>query len=333
VGLGKMGLFHAVLLGTIPGVRLVAAADANPALARPARSMGLTVPIFRSVDELLTSRPLDAVIVCTPTVTHYPIARACLERGVAVLVEKPLAEDARRAQELAALARAAGVVHAVGYHLAASPVFERARALLAGGVLGPPRGYRAWLRHAEVLGPKTGWMFDRARSGGGLVRNTGCHLVFLLDWLFGSPARVAARTESIHSRDIEDAMVATFDYPSGLTGRIEASWSVPGKPVMEVELEVEGERGRLRVGGSELVLEATNGTARRIHASELAEEGIYDLAPEAAGAAYYRQDRDFVEACRAGRPTRAPFELAARAERAIDAIYRSAAQGRPVLVE
>ncbi len=330
VGLGKMGLFHAVLLGTIPGARLVAAADSNPALARPARSMGLAIPIFRSVEALLDARGVDAVVVCTPTVTHDAIARACLDRGVHVLVEKPLAEDAGRAGALAARAVEAGVVHAVGYHLAASPLFERARALLAEGVLGPLHSYRAWVRHAEVLGPgKKGWMFDRARAGGGLVRNTACHLVFLLDGLFGSPARVDARTTAIHSTDIEDAMTASFTYDSGLTGRVEASWSVPGKPVMEVEIEVTGERGTLTVGGTEIVL-ALAGGRRRIHASELALEGIYDLAPEAAGAAYYRQDREFVEACLSGGPTRTPFPLAARAERAIDAIYRSAACGEPV---
>jgi predicted dehydrogenase/nucleoside-diphosphate-sugar epimerase len=338
VGLGKMGLFHAALLGTIPGVRLVAAADTNPGLAGPARSMGFAVPVFGSVEELLRRRRPDALIVCTPTVTHYPIVRAALASGVHVLVEKPLAEDAERARELAAAAAGAGVVHAVGYHLAASPVFEQARALLAAGVLGPVLGYRASLRHGEVLGPKTGWVFDPARAGGGVVRSTACHLIFLLEWFFGSPSRIEARTEAIHSRRIEDAASARFSYPSGLAGTFEASWSVPGTPLMEVEIEVEGERGRLRVGGNDITLELTAPAPpfpagrHRIHASDLVQEGVYDLAPEAAGAAYYRQDQEFVAACLGGGPTRTPFDLAARAERAIDAIYRSAATAQPVPV-
>jgi predicted dehydrogenase len=335
VGLGKMGLFHAALLGTIPGARLVGAAEANPGLAGPARSMGLAVPIVRSVDALLDAGSADAVVVCTPTVTHYPIVRACLERGVHVLVEKPLAEDAGRADDLARRATAAGLVHAVGYHLASSPLFERLRGLLGGGVLGRLTGYRAWLRHGEVLGPKTGWMFDRAQAGGGFVRNTGSHLIFLLEWLLGTPARVDARTRAVHSRDIEDALAATFEYHGGFTGRIEASWSVPGKPVMEVELELDGERGRARIAGPDLVLDLDAPAAglpagrSRIHASDVLQEGVFDLAPEAAGAAYYRQDQAFVEACLTGVPARTPFDMAARAERAIDAVYRSAERGAP----
>jgi predicted dehydrogenase/nucleoside-diphosphate-sugar epimerase len=337
VGLGKMGLFHAALLGTIPGARLVAAAEANPRLCGPARSMGLAVPMFRSVESLLEAR-VDAVVVCTPTVTHYGIVKACLDRGVHVLVEKPLAEDASRADELARRAAESGLVHAVGYHLASSPLFERLRGLLADGLLGRLTGYRGWLRHAEVLGPKTGWMFDRTQAGGGFVRNTGSHLIFLLEWLFGTPARVDARTTAVHSRDIEDAVTATFEYGGGLAGRIDASWSIPGKPVMEVELEVEGERGRARIAGPDLLLDLSAPAAgfpagrSRIHASDVLREGAFDLAPEAAGAAYWCQDQAFVEACLSGAPTRTPFAMAARAERAIDAIYRSSERGAPVQV-
>jgi predicted dehydrogenase len=300
--------------------------------------MGLLAPFFATPEALLAARPVDAVLICTPTFAHGEGVQACLERGVHVLVEKPLAEAAPRAGELARLAAEAGVVHAVGYHLAYSPVFERARDLLAAGVLGRLSGYRSSLQHAEVLGPKRGWMFDRRKAGGGLVRNTASHLIFLLEWFFGTPARVSARTTSVHSTTIEDAVSATLEYPSGLVGAIEASWSVPGKAIMEVEIEVTGEFGRLAVGGSNIWLDLAGDSPRlapgrhRIHASDIPTGGVYDLAPEAGGAAYYRQDRGFVEAClRRGTP-RTPFDAAARAERVIDAIYASAEQGRGSLV-
>jgi len=152
IGLGKMGLFHAALLRTIPNVRVVAAADSNPALETIVRSMGLQVQFFHSLEELLAGRRVEAVLICTPTFAHYAGVRACLERGVHVLVEKPLTEAADRSRELEELAARAGVVHAVGYHLAYNPIFERARAMLAAGVLGEVRAYRSTLHHAEVLG-------------------------------------------------------------------------------------------------------------------------------------------------------------------------------------
>ncbi|MGH7319119.1 MAG: NAD-dependent epimerase/dehydratase family protein [Candidatus Rokuibacteriota bacterium] len=338
VGLGKMGLFHAALLRTIPNVRLVGMVDSNRALETTARSMGLQAPFFPSLDELLAARRVDAALVCTPTSSHYDAVRACLTRGVHVLVEKPLTEVATRSQELADLADRAGRVHAVGYHLPYSPIFERARTLLTEGALGPLRAFQGTLAHAEVLGPKKGWMFDTARSGGGLVRNTASHLIFLLEWFFGIPARVTAKTTRVHSTSIEDAVSATLEYASGLIGTLEASWSVPGKTIMEVQLETRGDRGSLIVDGTNIWLDLNQpapGLAagqHRIHASGLRVEGVYDLAPDAGGAAYYRQDHGFVEDCREGRRSRTAFDVAARAERVIDAIYGSSERAGPVLL-
>jgi predicted dehydrogenase/nucleoside-diphosphate-sugar epimerase len=339
VGLGKMGLFHATLLSTMPEVRLAGLADTQASVARAARSMGFTAPFYRSLEALLATGRVQAVVLCTPTDAHAPAVRACLESGVHVLVEKPLTDAAERSEDLAALAGRAGVVHAVGYHLASSPIFERARSLLADRVLGDVHGYEARLLHGEVLGPKRGWMFDPARAGGGVLRNTASHLIFVLEWYFGLPAKVRAQTTSIHSRTIEDALTAALEYENGLTGTVEASWSVPGKAVMEVHVQASGERGSLAVNGTEILLDLRAPGAgwsagrHRIHVSDLPPEEVYDLAPEAAGAAYYRQDRDFVRACLAGSATRTPFDAAARVDRIIDGLYASAARGAPVSLE
>jgi len=336
VGLGKMGLFHAALLRMVPGVRLAGLVDTDARLRATIRSMGLEAPFAPSLEGLLDTRPLHAVLVCTPTAAHAEAVEACLARGLHVLVEKPLTEAGKRSAELAVLARRAGVAHAVGYHLAWHPLFERARALVQAGVLGEVTAYHGALRHGEVLGPKRGWMFDPAVAGGGLVRNTACHLLFLLEWFFGPPARVTAKMERLHSVAVEDALTATLEYASGLTGQVEASWSVPGKPVMEVDLRVTGRRGSLVVDGTDLWLTlAEEGPGvpagrHRIHVSDCLEPGVYDLAPEAGGAAYYRQDRAFVAACHAGGGLRTGFDVAARVEGLIDALYRAAEAGTAV---
>ena len=339
VGLGKMGLFHSALLRTIAGVRLVAAADSNRGREASMRSMGLNVPFFQSLEELLDERSPEAVLICTPTFAHYKDVQSCLERGVHVLVEKPLAESAVRARELAELAARQRLVHAVGYHLAYSPVFERARDLLTEGVVGEPQAYRAQLQHSEVLGPKHGWMFDRELAGGGLVRNTASHLIFLLEWFFGHPAQLTAKVGSTYSSSIEDTVAASLEYPNGTVGTIDASWSVPGKDILEVQMKVDGTRGSLTVTADDIWLELEEpslgfGVGRhRLHTSDLAVAGVFDLAPEASGAAYYRQDEGFVSDIVNGRQPRTAFDAAASAEEVIDAIYRSADNGEAVSLE
>jgi len=179
-------------------------------------------------------------------------------------------------------------------------------------------------------------MFDKAKSGGGVVRNTASHLIFLLEWFFGTPASVMARTQTVHSAAIEDAVTATLEYPSGLVGTLDASWSVPGKAIMQVQLTVSGTRGSLAVNGTDIWLELSApgplypAGRHRIHASDLPQPGVYDLAPEAGGAAYYRQDWGFVEDCRNGGRPRTAFDAAARAEVVIDAIYRAAEHGMAI---
>lgn len=74
VGLGKMGLFHSAVLSTLPGVRVVATSDANPALGRAALSMGLRARFHPTLAHLLAAEPVDAVFVCTPTFTHPELA-------------------------------------------------------------------------------------------------------------------------------------------------------------------------------------------------------------------------------------------------------------------
>jgi NADH dehydrogenase len=336
VGLGKMGLFHSALLRTIAGVRLVAAADTNRGREASMRSMGINVPFFQSLEELLNERSPEAVLICTPTFAHYEDVKLCLERGVNVLVEKPLAANAVRSRDLAELAARQRVVHAVGYHLAYSPVFERARDLLTEGVIGEPETYRAQLQHAEVLGPKHGWMFDRDLAGGGLVRNTASHLIFLLEWFFGHPAQLTAKVGSTYSSSIEDTVTASLEYPNGTVGTIDASWSVPGKDILEVQMRVEGTRGSLTVTAEDIRLELEEPSLgfavgrHRLHSSDLAVAGVFDLAPEASGAAYYRQDEGFISDITDGRQPRTAFDAAASAEEVIDAIYLSAENGEAV---
>lgn len=253
-----------------------------------------------------------------------------------MFVEKPLADRLLRAQELAGLAAQAGVVTAVGYFMAYSPIFERARDLLQAGFLGRANGYRATVAHGEVFTPKQGWLFDPARSGGGVVMNPTAHLLFLLHRWFGRPRRITATTRRLYSPEVEDEASATLEYADGLCGGLEASWSVPGKPILEIGIAVSGENGTLQATRDELTAELAEPRAgwsvgrSVLHVSDLPLDGIHDLAPDSGGAAYYLEDREFVEAVRASGPTRVDFATALEAERVIEAIYRSAARGGAV---
>src|SRR4029078_13655480 len=89
-GLGSMGRNHLRVLSSMPGTRLVAVAATDQAAAEPATS-GRHAQAFPEPLALFAEAALDAVVIASPTTTHLTLALAALERGVAALVEKPLA--------------------------------------------------------------------------------------------------------------------------------------------------------------------------------------------------------------------------------------------------
>ncbi|MCA1685183.1 MAG: Gfo/Idh/MocA family oxidoreductase [Planctomycetia bacterium] len=112
VGVGHLGQHHARVLAAIPGVELVAVADARPGQAR-AVAERLSTRAFDDYRELLGA--VDAVSVAVPTSLHREVAGAFLGRGVATMVEKPLAASLAEAEELVGLARRTKAVLQVGH--------------------------------------------------------------------------------------------------------------------------------------------------------------------------------------------------------------------------
>lgn len=113
IGAGHMGRYHAGKLAACKGVELAGVVDADPARAAElAKKHGC--PAFADFKEILSGKA-DVAIVAVPTDRHHEVGMACLERGMHVLVEKPIATTAEQADELIALAERRRVVLQVGH--------------------------------------------------------------------------------------------------------------------------------------------------------------------------------------------------------------------------
>ena len=112
IGVGYLGRFHAQKYAALPESELVAVVDRDAATReRVAAETGCRA--VADFEDILGD--IDAVSIATPTPLHHPIARACLERGVHVLVEKPITETPTQARELLELAARRGLVLTVGH--------------------------------------------------------------------------------------------------------------------------------------------------------------------------------------------------------------------------
>jgi predicted dehydrogenase len=127
VGVGHLGRHHARILASLPGVELVAAVDLEPSRAQAAVA-GTTAEAVTDYRALFDR--VDAVTIAVPTVDHLRIASAFLERGIHVLVEKPMTASLAEADEMLRVAERSGAILAVGHTERFNPAVEAALAAL-----------------------------------------------------------------------------------------------------------------------------------------------------------------------------------------------------------
>ena len=335
IGLGKIGLMHSSMCSVVPGVEVAAVMDADPKAGAQARGMGLDAPFFSSLDPLLNESAPDAAVVATPQFTHREIGVACLDRGLHVFSEKPLAHtlgDARRMAEAAA--ERPGQVTAVGFMKGHYPLWLEAARRLRSGWIGAPRRFRASVYLSQVLSPKKGWTFTKEKSGGGILINSGIHLIHFLRVLFGDAAGVSALARPMHS-NVEDTLCALIEFRSGVFGSYDASWSVPGYQTEGTAVFVEGDDGTMEITDDWLRTHHLTGKGEapkgwsKTHRSEF-DRAAFNLSPDYGGEGYYNQIEDFTHAIREGRPARYDWREGLRVQEIIDALYRSVESGEKV---
>ena len=123
VGAGHMGRIHLQKLCAMEGIEISGVADVDTSWTcqAPADS---NIPCFTDYRDLI--KVSDAVVIATPTESHYEIGKAALEKGAAVFMEKPVTSTVEQAKELIGLAKAKGLVFQVGHLERFNPVFARA---------------------------------------------------------------------------------------------------------------------------------------------------------------------------------------------------------------
>jgi predicted dehydrogenase len=248
IGVGVMGAQHARQLrdGQVPGAGLAAVCDVD----RAARNAFPEVPGYESYEELLASSKVDAVIIATPHYPHTPITIAAFERGLHVLVEKPLAvhkADAERMIKAHERVASKGLVFAEMFMMRTEPTYQKLRRLIQSGDLGSIQRVSwvitDWFR-TEAYYKSAGWRASWRGEGGGVLLNQCPHNLDLYQWMFGMPSKVRAfcALGRDHGIEVEDRVTAYFEYESGTTATFIAS---TGEAPGTNRLEIAAERGRV----------------------------------------------------------------------------------------
>ena len=224
IGAGLIGRKHIeVLRAGHPDYTLAGVADPSPTAAEEGRSLGY--PVFADIAEMLDRIRPDGAIVAVPNQLHESVGLACVARGIAILVEKPIADSVAAALRLVDAAAAARVPVLVGHQRRHNPIMRKAAEIIRSGGIGQVIAANGlWLNHKPKPYFDVAW---RREPGGGPILINAIHDIDCLRMLCGDVATVQAMSENAaRGFPVEDTAAAVLRFRSGALGTLLVSDAV-----------------------------------------------------------------------------------------------------------
>ena len=203
----------------LPGVEVGWVCDARPEALRKAQTRYASVPVTTEYHRVLADPTVDAVLIATPISTHHAIAKAALEAGKHVFVEKPMTADVPQAVELVELAAARGLTLMVGHTFVFSPPVRKVKEFIEEGALGEiyfitTQRVNLGLHQKDVS----------------VVWDLAPHDLSILYYWLGEPAcAVSVYGRGCITPSIPDVAFINLKFPSGVVAEIQVSWLSPVK--------------------------------------------------------------------------------------------------------
>lgn len=339
VGCGMIAGFHAKAIADVPGAKLRAVFDTNPANAeRIAQQAGGDVAVFTDLGKMLKRSDVHVVNICTPSGAHLEPGVKAAKAGKHVIVEKPLEITLKRCDKLIEACDKAGV--ALGTILPSR--YSEANAALKKAIEQGRFGRLTlgdttvkWWRTQEYYN-SGGWRGTWALDGGGALMNQAIHNVDLLQYMMGPVTQICAFTDLLaHERiEVEDTAVAILRFANGALGVIEAATSA--YPGLLKTIGVHGAKGSAVVEQDSFLTwsfadETPDDASLRERLGRNNESTGGASDPSAIShVGHAKQLTDFVEAVRSGRKPAVDGREGRKSVEIIMAVYQSQVSGKMV---
>jgi predicted dehydrogenase len=327
IGCGAISQAHLQWLAAIPEAQVVALVDPRAEAIEYARQHWLSpedrddVHTYANHRSMLAAGDIDAALVLTPHAYHADPIRDCLDAGLHVLSEKPLATDSRLARELIDHAQQCKRILMTAFQFPLLAPYRYAREVVTSGELGPLQYVSASLS-MDWIGIDTPWRRDARIAGGGALLDSGSHLIDLLLHLTNSqPLEVTALTDT---RDTSVDIISTLSirFAEGCIGNV----TMIGHGPWEWSIKLIGSRGALIFRDVEdlLYLDAADYARPAKQQRKRSRKPHIDQLPPTLS-----PDDVFVHAALANDRSASNGERALAVLHVIEAAYTSARTGRP----
>jgi len=248
IGLGNMGKHHARNYALIPEVELVAVCDINKELAN-STAKKFSCKAYYDYAEMLEKESLEAVSIAVPTHLHKKVALDCLQKGLHLLIEKPIAAKIEDAQEIIAAAHEKKVILQVGHIERFNPAVQKLKEIIQEGKLGEV---------SSIIARRVGAVPVQVRDANVII-DLAVHDIDIINYLFAAqPEKVMANIGKAMIEKREDYAEIFLKYGKK-SGFIQVNWITP---IKIRNLSVTGSKGyaELNYVTQELVIYESNYT-------------------------------------------------------------------------
>ncbi len=235
IGLG-MGRGHLEGYLRAPNARVVGIADINEVRLEDCSKRYSIGKAFTDYSDLLALKNLDAVSVAVPNYLHKPITVDALKAGKHVLVEKPMALNAREGQEMLDAAEKNNLKLMLHFNNRYRGDVQMVKRYVDAGDFGDVYFAKTgWIRRQRGIPVAGNWFTTKSRSGGGPLIDLGVHVIDMTMYMMGSPRPVAVSGSAVQkfpqavvggTFDVEDFASAYIRFENGATMAVEVSWAM-----------------------------------------------------------------------------------------------------------
>jgi len=327
IGLGDISNIHIQAIQTNPGIELVAVCDIDESL----RNTLPGISFYTDYLLMLQKESLDCVHICLPHHLHYPVTKACMENGVHVLQEKPLALNIEEALAMEKLeAEYEQIKVCICLQNRYNETFEMLQDIVRHNDYGPLIGIKglvAWYRPQVYYDIKP-WRGRKSESGGGVMINQSIHTLDHMQLLGGPMESIRGSVDQLmnYGIEVEDTVSAYIRFMNGAKGLFFAT--VANASNSSVELEVMYEKVKFTIKDSLLIKEDDHGEKE-----VLVEDAKLPGTKFYYGASHASLIDHFYDCIRNDSHDYVHIRDAVQSIRMIDTIHKSSAQKQEIQLE
>jgi len=244
IGAGYIAHYHARALRELDGVKIKAVCDQREEIVRRFADQYEIPEICTVALSLAPRRDIDAVILGVPNKYHAGSARAFLESGKDVFIEKPMAMNAAEGREIIAASHEFNRLVMVGHMWRFDVETQHIRDIVQSGQIGRVVRTRGYGIH-ENWGP-SGWFVQKSFAGGGALADMGVHAIDTIRYILGDPRpkHVYARIGTFYGEyDVDDTGIVVITWDNDVTSVIESGWWHPHVDGPEAASRIWGTKG------------------------------------------------------------------------------------------